>query len=245
MVSEGPRVANPVPVIEVKSLSKRFGQTVALTNINLEIYQGDAMVIGGPNGSGKSTLLKILCGIIRHPRAARVSVLGLDPWPNRHLIFRRIAASFEDYSFPDVVTGKQYLEFVAGIRGVDKDTMHDSVANLFGLESFWERPTRGYSSGMKRKVALAQLFVKAGEIILLDEPFIALDRATKLQLIEKLKEQRANGVTLVMSTHLMTDLEELVSSLIVLVNGELHKNIPMSIESAGLEEQYRSALGSA
>src|SRR2546425_8926669 len=60
---------NPIPVIEVRGLSKRFGQTIALTNVSLEIYQGDAVVIGGPNGSGKSTLLKILCGIIRHPSA--------------------------------------------------------------------------------------------------------------------------------------------------------------------------------
>src|SRR5207249_1222625 len=124
-------------------------------------------------------------------------------------------------------------------RGIDNNTMRGSVSNLFGLESFWERPTRGYSSGMKKKLALAQLFIDTKEIILLDEPFMALDRSTRLQLIEELKKQKRKGATLLISTHLMTDLEEIVSRLIVLVNGEIRKKIPLSPESAGLEEQFR------
>ena len=103
-------------IVEVRNLSKRFGPTSALANVSLDVCKNEAVLVAGPNGSGKSTLLKILCGIMRHSNKGRVCVLGLDPWKYRHVLFGKVAASFEDYSFPELVSGKDYLEFIARIR---------------------------------------------------------------------------------------------------------------------------------
>lgn len=225
--------------IEVSHLSKRFGFTLALDDVSIRLLQGNALLIVGPNGSGKSTLLKVLCGILRRPRGSLVRVLGVDPWRQRHILFSRATAAFEDYAFPELASGEDYLKFVAKLRGVSIDR---SVGEIMGIEGFWSKPIRGYSSGMKRKLALAQALVGRPELIILDEPLVALDRQSKDQLIDILARRRAAGTTLVICSHILTGLERIATRMIVLVNGKMIYESDISDSSAALEETYKRIL---
>ncbi|MGA1976003.1 MAG: ATP-binding cassette domain-containing protein [Conexivisphaerales archaeon] len=227
--------------IEVSHLSKRFGFTLALDDVSIRLPQGNALLIVGPNGSGKSTLLKVLCGILRRPRGSLVRVLGIDPWRQRHILFSRATAAFEDYAFPELASGEDYLKFVAKLRGVPIDR---NIGGLMGIEDFWSKSIRGYSSGMKRKLALAQAFVGRPELIVLDEPLVALDRQSKDQLIEVLAQRRAAGTTLVICSHILIGLERIATRMVVLVNGKMTYESDISDSSGPLEEIYRRILES-
>ncbi len=134
--------------------------------------------------------------------------MGVDPWRERHILFSRATAAFEDYAFPELASGEDYLKFVAELRCVSIDR---SVGEIMGIEDFWSKPIRGYSSGMKRKLALAQALVGRPELIILDEPLVALDRQSKDQLIDILAQRRATGTTLVICSHILTGLERIAT----------------------------------
>lgn len=207
--------------VVVEHLEKRFGRTLALDDVSFTVRRNEAVLLAGPNGSGKSTLLKVLTGVIGHPSHSRVEVLGLDPWKARATLFGRAAASFEDMAFPDFMTAREYLEFTSSSRKVDVASALRYARGLFGIKSFWDEQIRTYSSGMKRKTALAQALAFRSELLLLDEPFVALDNKTRKELVEELTARKQNGTTLVISSHVITGLDDLVDRILVMSNGRL------------------------
>jgi ABC-2 type transport system ATP-binding protein len=208
-------------VVSVSNLSKAFGHTLALDNVSFSIAKGSTVLLGGPNGSGKSTLLKIMCGVIPHSSKSRVEVFGLDPWPDRAQVFRRTNAMFEDLAFPDFTTGREYLSFISSLRQIKPDLAMRNASSLFNIGSFWEGDTRSYSSGMKRKIALAHALLNECDLLLLDEPFIAIDHNSRKELINHLWKRKTAEVTTVISSHILLGLDSLVDRLMVLSNGRL------------------------
>jgi ABC-type multidrug transport system ATPase subunit len=229
-------------VVEASGLSKRFGPTKALDGVSMRVSRGEVAVVVGPNGSGKSTLLKVICGVIRHPKSSRVEVLGYNPWSQRHLLFRKATAMFEDYAFPDFATGLEYLQFLMRIRGVEKVDLTLASGAMFDLNTFWDKPIRGYSSGMKRKLALAQALIGEPDLLIFDEPLVAIDRASRDQFVDELARRKERGATVVISSHILTDLEKIATDLTILVNGRVVSNQDVGASSVPLEEIYRKAL---
>ena len=207
--------------MQVERLGKRFGRTVALDDVAFTVKRNESVLLAGPNGSGKSTLLKILTGVIKHPRRSKVEVLGLDPWRSRAQVFSKSAASFEDMSFPDFMTARDYLAFSAESRDEDPMAAVQYAGGLFGIQQFWDEPIRTYSSGMKRKTALAQALAFQPELLILDEPFVALDTKSRKELVGELLARKQAKVTMIISSHMITGLDDLIDRILVMSNGRL------------------------
>lgn len=206
--------------IIIRNLRKVFGRTVALKDVSLTIPTGSIFLLMGPNGSGKSTLLKIVTGLIK-PTYGKVEILGMDPWKQRHKIFAKIGAMFEDYAPPDWAQGKDYLEYKAKLKkAMDPEDEASRVAKLFGVDSFWNHPFSAYSSGMKRKLALADAFINDPELVILDDPTVALDREARLTLQQIIANRATQDKTYLIASHIITEFESHVSHLAVLSLGQ-------------------------
>jgi len=229
----------------VGHLEKRFGRTLALDDVSFSVKRKETVLLAGPNGSGKSTLLKVLTGVIRHSSHSKVEVLALDPWKSRATLFAHAAASFEDMAFPDFMTAREYLEFVSSSRNVDVAQATRYAAGLFGIRSFLDEQIRTYSSGMKRKIALAQALAFKSEMLLLDEPFVALDTKTRKELVDELTVRKQAGTTLIISSHVITGLDDLVDRVMVMSNGRLVFNMIKSGSNQSLSEMFDSAMENA
>jgi ABC-type multidrug transport system ATPase subunit len=234
-----------LPVVEVKHLSKRFGRTLALDDVSFSVRRNEAVLLAGPNGSGKSTLLKILTGITKHLRHTKVSLLGLDPWLSRAKVFAKTAASFEDMAFPDFMTARDYVAFSAESRGVDPTAALQYASGLFGIPQFWDESIRTYSSGMKRKTALAQALAFRSELLILDEPFVALDAKSRKELVGELLARKQAGITIIISSHVITGLDALIDRILVMSNGKLVFDGANKRGGESLSEVFDRAMESA
>jgi len=208
-------------LLEAVNVWKHFGATVALANVSLSLDRG-LHVIAGPNGSGKTTLLKIWSGLLR-PSRGRVRVLNLDPWLQKTLLLKRVHVAFEDIQLPWWVSGLEYLRFVAASRGVSWGEVLE-IAEMLEITGYWAKLMRGYSSGMRKRVLLAQALIGEPEIIILDEPYTLLDVKAVRVLHEVMRGKLKDGATVVIATHILTEFEDEATTLTVLRNGSVQRH---------------------
>jgi ABC-type multidrug transport system ATPase subunit len=208
-------------LLEAVNVWKHFGATVALANVSLSLDRG-LHVIAGPNGSGKTTLLKIWSGLLR-PSRGRVRVLNLDPWLQKTSLLKRVHVAFEDIQLPWWVSGLEYLRFVAASRGVSWGGVLE-IAEMLEITGYWAKLMRGYSSGMRKRVLLAQALIGEPEIIILDEPYTLLDVKAVRVLHEVMKGELKGGATVVIATHILTEFEDEATTLTVLRNGSVQRH---------------------
>jgi ABC-2 type transport system ATP-binding protein len=208
-------------IVQVENLWKFYGRVTALNNVSLLIPKGSIYLLMGPNGSGKTTLIKILTGLLK-PSRGTVEVLGLNPWRHRDKLFRVMGVSFEDHSPPDWATAKDFLEYMASLKG-SKDPEKDALdaARIFGVDEFWDDPISTYSSGMKRRVALAHAFLLNPKLVVLDDPTIALDEQSRSALRKALIEGSKMGKTFFIASHEIAGLEKCITHIAVLDSGKL------------------------
>ena len=218
-------------VLEALGLWKNFGATIALRDVSLSLDKG-FHVIAGPNGSGKTTLLKIWAGLLR-PSRGSVRTLGLNPWIERSRVLRRVHVAFEDINLPWWTTGLDYLKHVAYTRGIKWSEVVE-LAEVMGVTGYWSKGIRGYSSGMRKKVLLLQALIGEPEVLILDEPYTLLDSRSATTLQEIIWGKVKMGVTVVIATHIFTNLEDRADTLTVLRNGIViaHHNVNELRETA-------------
>lgn len=209
-------------IVVTENLWKQFGRTVALQDVSLKIPEGSMYLLVGPNGSGKSTLLKILTGVIK-PSKGNVQVFGLNPWKQRTKLFQRTGAMFEDHPLPALATGQEFLTYMAKLQRLnDPKKAALKAAELFDVDTFWDRPTRGYSSGMKRKLALAHAFLGDPDLLILDEPTVTLDKDARNKLKDLIQEGLKNKKTFIIAAHALAESEELATHTAFLADGKTH-----------------------
>jgi ABC-2 type transport system ATP-binding protein len=208
-------------LLEAVNVWKHFGATVALANVSLSLDRG-LHVIAGPNGSGKTTLLKIWSGLLR-PSRGRVRVLNLDPWLQKTSLLKRVHVAFEDIQLPWWVSGLEYLRFVAASRGVSWGEVLE-IAEMLEITGYWAKLMRGYSSGMRKRVLLAQALIGEPEIVILDEPYTLLDVKAVRVLHEVMRGKLKGGATVVIATHILTEFEDEATTLTVLRNGSVQRH---------------------
>jgi ABC-2 type transport system ATP-binding protein len=208
-------------LLEAVNVWKHFGATIALANVSLSLDRG-LHVIAGPNGSGKTTLLKIWSGLLR-PSRGRVRVLNLDPWLQKTSLLKRVHVAFEDIQLPWWVSGLEYLRFVAASRGVSWSGVLE-IAEMLEITGYWAKLMRGYSSGMRKRVLLAQALIGEPEIIILDEPYTLLDVKAVRVLHEVMRSKLKDGATVVIATHILTEFEDEATTLTVLRNGSVQRH---------------------
>jgi ABC-2 type transport system ATP-binding protein len=210
-------------VIKTVNLTKRYGTLVALSNLNLEINEGDCFGFIGPNGAGKTTTIKIL-GTLLQPTwgEARVCdfVVGYQSRQIRPLI-----GYVPDYfgAYEDMVV-QEYMEFFAAaynINGSARTKIVNDVLELTDLAYKRDAPVDGLSRGMKQRLSIARVLVHDPKLLLLDEPAGNLDPRARIEMRELLKELRRMGKTILISSHILPELQDLCNTVGIIERGEL------------------------
>ncbi|MHC4143983.1 MAG: ABC transporter ATP-binding protein [Planctomycetota bacterium] len=208
-----------MPIAAVKELGKRYGPVRAVDDVSFTVAPGEAVALLGPNGSGKTTILRCVAGLLR-PDTGTVQVGGMDI--RRHYRKARLRFSYlpQVASFPASVTMKEVIEFHAKLRGVGGDRPREALREA-GISEEWENRVVGkLSGGMRQRLALAVAGMPPVSLMLLDEPTQNLDPEAALRLREVAGRWRREGRSLLFSTHVLTDVEELADRVVVMVGGK-------------------------
>lgn len=210
-------------VLQISALSKHFGETTAVDEIELAVRTGSFYGIVGPNGAGKTTTLSMVTGLLR-PDAGTVSVHGIDVWADPVAAKRTIGVLPDRLRLFDRLTGAQLLYYSGILRGLDNATVRERSADLaaaFGLEDALNRLVADYSAGMTKKIALACAMIHSPRLLVLDEPFEAVDPVSAANLTEILQKYVAAGGTVVLSSHGMDLIERVCDSVAIIVHGQV------------------------
>lgn len=204
--------------IEIQGLVKHFGRTVALDHLDLQVEEGSVHGFLGPNGAGKSTTLRIILGLYR-PDAGSVTVLGQDPVKSASAINKRIGYVPGDVALWPSMTGRQTLETLAGLRGARDQVREKELIDRFGLDP--SKKCRDYSKGNRQKVALISAFSAPVDLLLLDEPTSGLDPLMEQVFRECVRDAATNGQSILLSSHILSEVEQLCSRVTIVRNGAL------------------------
>ncbi len=207
------------PIISLNQVSKRFSGRRVLSDVSLQVEKGSTVGIVGSNGSGKSVLFNIICGFLV-PDSGEVSVRGRALGKGRDFP-ENVGVLINAPGFIGLHTGLQNLRYLAGIRGVVGDREIRAAMQKVGLDP--EDPTKveHYSLGMKQKLGIAQAIMEDQDILILDEPFNALDYKTYQDTMEILRILQAEGRTILLTSHHYDDLEALCTRIYAIEDGVL------------------------
>jgi ABC-2 type transport system ATP-binding protein len=205
-------------VIKAEALVKRFGKVTALDGVDLEIGKGEVYGFIGPNGAGKSTTIRILIGVLK-AASGRASIFGKDAWNDAVDIHKRIAYVPGDVSLWDNLTGGEIIDlFVRLRRGADKKYREELI------EKFDFDPTKKsgtYSKGNRQKVALVAAFASDADLYILDEPTSGLDPLMELVFQECVAKVKAEGKSVLLSSHILSEVEKLCDRLSIIRSGKI------------------------
>jgi ABC-2 type transport system ATP-binding protein len=210
-------------VLRADGLVKRYGQTLAADDVDLEIRKGSIFGVVGPNGAGKTTTLSILTGLLR-PDAGTVTVLDHDVWADPTAAKRAMGVLPDRLRLFDRLTGAQMLFYSATLRGLDSATARSRSADLaaaFGLGDALGRPVADYSVGMAKKIALAATLIHSPRVLVLDEPFESVDPVSATTITDILRRYTAGGGTVVLSSHSMELVQRTCDSVAIIVGGKV------------------------
>ncbi len=217
-----------VSIVSIASLTKRFGDKIALNEVSMEVQQGDLYGLFGPNGAGKTTLLRILTGQLEQDSGS-AQVMGIDVKVDPMGVKKLIGIVPEVESPPTYLTAQEYLYFVAKVRevqGIEKKI--DRWLGFFDLKESKDVICRDLSKGMRQKLMLASAFIHEPKLLFLDEPFINLDPIFQHKLREYLIGYVKSGGTVFMCSHLLEIAERLCTRGAIISEGRIVKTGAMS-----------------
>jgi ABC-2 type transport system ATP-binding protein len=203
-------------VVETRGLVKRFGSTVALDGLDLEVGQGQVHGFLGPNGAGKSTTLRVLLGLLRAD-GGEARLFGRDPWREAPTLHRRLAYVPGEVSLWPNLTGGEVIDLLGRLRGgLDRGRRAD-LLETFELDP--SKKCRTYSKGNRQKVALVAALAGDVELLLLDEPTAGLDPLVEAAFREVIVQERRRGRTVLLSSHILSEVEALCDRLSIIRAG--------------------------
>lgn len=238
--------------IELKGVTKRYDELVAVNNIDLTIPRGEIFALLGPNGSGKSTTLKMLLGLVQ-PTAGSVVVLGMDVQKEPVAVKSQVGYVPESPSVYEFLTGIEYLDFIADIYGVpqaEKQQRINEYLKALQLEGREGDMINSYSDGMKKKLSLISAFLNKPKLLIFDEPLNALDPRSARIVKDLLHELKIQGVTTILSTHVLEIAEAVCDRIGIMYQGNILALGTMSelrgeasLPSSGLEDIFLKLTG--
>jgi ABC-2 type transport system ATP-binding protein len=213
-----------MPMIQTINLTKRYGELMALANLNLVIEQGDCFGFIGPNGAGKTTTIKILATLLK-PTWGEARIDGLSVGPVNARQVRSIIGYVPDYfgSYEDMVV-KEYLEFFAAsynIHGPKRKSVIDDVLNLTDMAFKADAEVNSLSRGMQQRLSLARVLLHDPKVLLLDEPASGLDPRARIEIRELLKELHRMGKTILISSHILLELADFCNKVGIIERGQM------------------------
>lgn len=216
------KAANPEgPAIEVRGVSKYYGALHAVDGVDLTVRRGEIFGLIGRNGAGKSTLFKMMLGLIA-PSAGEIRIDGASVQGKDFRAVRRdIGYLPENVVLYDNLSGLETLRFFARLKGAPRAQCEPTLARV-GLTQAAERPLREYSKGMRQRLGFAQALLGAPRVLFLDEPSNGLDPQAIRDFYATLRTLRDSGVTIIMTSHILAELQERVDRLAIMVAGKIH-----------------------
>jgi len=210
---------DPTATVSLRGVSKWYGDKVALSDLSFAIGPGVTALLG-PNGAGKSTALKLLTGQLS-PSRGEVRVLG-QPVLSNVPLYRQIGLVPEQENLYSFLTARAFVEFAAGLQRLP-DVHSSSVVALerVGMLEAADRQLGGFSKGMRQRVKIAQAIVHEPKVLILDEPLTGADPRQRVELIALFDQMAAAGVTVLISSHVLSEVERMGSNVLVLIDGKL------------------------
>jgi ABC-2 type transport system ATP-binding protein len=202
--------------IEISALAKSFGRTRALDGLDLTVRTGEVHAFLGPNGAGKTTTIRILLGLLRKDRG-EVTLLGGDPWREATQLHARLAYVPGDVTLWPGLTGGEIIDLLGRLRGGLDPKRAPALVERFDLDT--SKKARAYSRGNRQKVALIAALASDAELLLLDEPTAGLDPLMEASFRECVNEERHDGRTILLSSHILAEAEALSDRVTIIREG--------------------------
>jgi ABC-2 type transport system ATP-binding protein len=207
------------PVIRVDSVSRWFGSVVAVSEISFDVAPGIVGLLG-PNGAGKTTLLRMMTGLAA-TSSGRVTMFG-QPVRDNPPLYRRIGVMSEHETVYGFMKGREFVQMMGRLRGVERlEEAVDRAIELVDLADAQHRPMGTYSRGMRQRMRLAGTLVHDPEVLILDEPLNGADPRQRVHFQHLLRQLAADGRTIVLSSHILEEVEQLADTVLLIVNGKL------------------------
>ncbi len=202
--------------ITASHLSKSFGPTKALDDLDLQVATGEVHGFLGPNGAGKSTTIRVLLGLLRHD-AGEATLLGGDPWRDVASLHRRLAYVPGDVNLWPSLSGGEVIDLLGRMRGGLDERRRASLLERFDLDP--RKKGRAYSKGNRQKVALVAALASDVELLILDEPTSGLDPLMESVFRDCIEEERPRGRTVLLSSHILSEVEHLCDRVSIIKDG--------------------------
>lgn len=207
------------PAIEITNLSKWFGSVVAVNDVTFNVMPGITGLLG-PNGAGKTTLLHMMAGLA-NPSEGEIRVLG-ETVRGNYKLYKRIGVMSEHEAVYNMFTGRQLVEFSARMQGMSDVRGHvDWAIDMVNLADAQNRPLGTYSRGMRQRMRLAATLVHDPEVLILDEPLNGTDPRQRLEFHDLMQKLAAQGRTILISSHILEEVETLADTILLVVSGKL------------------------
>ncbi len=210
-------------MIEIKGLTKRFKEVLALDDLNLNLDKGDVFGYIGPNGAGKTTTLRILATLLK-PTSGTATICGFPIDRKKRDIRRCIGFMPDFFGVYDDMTVTEYLAFFAaayGIKGKERSKIVDDILELTDLGNKRDMMVETLSRGMKQRLGVARVLIHNPQVLLLDEPASGLDPRARIEIRELVKELRNMGKTIMLSSHILSELAEVCTRIGIIEKGKL------------------------
>jgi len=205
-------------IISTYNLSKRYGSTYRVNNVNLSVCEGEIYGFLGPNGAGKTTTLKMILGLTR-PTGGKVTVFGKDLNENRYLVLSQTGSLIESPSYYGHLTGLENMRIVQKLRDVPDKNVEEAL-KIVRLENHKDKKVSQYSLGMKQRLGIAMAILSFPKLLILDEPTNGLDPAGIGEIRELIKSlPRRYEMTVVISSHLLSEIEQTATSVGIINDG--------------------------
>src|SRR5438874_6343784 len=209
--------------VRVEGLVKRFGATVALAGVDLEVTQGTVFGLLGPNGAGKTTLVRVLATLL-HPDAGRAEVFGRDVVSEADAVRELLGLTGQFAAVDEILTGRENLLMFGRLFGLSREEAHRRAAELlerFDLADAADRPARTYSGGMRRRLDLASSLLTRPRVLFLDEPTTGLDPRSRNEIWSVVRELVREGTTVLLTTQYLEEADQLAEQIAVIDHGRV------------------------
>jgi ABC-2 type transport system ATP-binding protein len=227
------------PMIEAEGLTKRYGDTVALAGIDLDVAGGSILGVLGPNGAGKTTAVRILT-TLAVPDSGRARVAGYDVVTEAAQVRHHIGVAAQDATLDEALTGRHNLVMVgelSGLRRARSKARAGELLEQFGLSDAADRVMKGYSGGMRRRLDIAASMMTRAPVLFLDEPTTGLDPASRSGVWDIIRVLVSEGVTLLLTTQYLDEADELADRIVVIDHGR--------VIAEGTPQELKAATGEA
>jgi len=238
-------------IIEVKNLTKKFKDFVAVNNINFDVQEGEIFAFLGPNGAGKSTSIKIMTTILE-PTSGEVKINGFDVRKEQNKVRESIGIIFQDSSLDEDLTAYENLYYHAALYRISKRGIKDKINNILDYVGLFDRKddyVKNFSGGMRRRVEIARGLLHNPKILFLDEPTIGLDVQTRAFLWNNVKKLNAEkNITVFFTSHNLDEAEKIATKIAIIDHGKIliigtPEEVKEKTKTSSLEEAFLALTG--